>query len=194
MRKIPLGNHVRMDPVRAKLRTLIASRGDSYAGISLLLGRNPAYIHQFITRGSPRKLSEEDRRVLARHYGVPEEDLGGQETLPPRQEGDWPLITIPILSLGASAGHGSLQEQEKISSSMSFDRRWMRRLGVQPSRVSVISVDGDSMAPTLHDGDEIMVDHDDGASRLRDGIYVLRLDGALMVKRVAVGLMPTMTA
>jgi phage repressor protein C with HTH and peptisase S24 domain len=32
-----------------------------------------------------------------------------------------------------------------------------------------------------------MVDHDDDATRLRDGVYVLRLDGVLMVKRIAMG-------
>ena len=41
------------------------------------------------------------------------------------------------------------------------------------------------MEPTLHDGDEVMVDLADGQSRLRDGIYVLRLDDSLMVKRLA---------
>ena len=48
----------------------------------------------------------------------------------------------------------------------------------------MIRVAGDSMAPTLGDGDDILVDRGDGAERLRDGIYVLRLDGALVVKRL----------
>lgn len=41
------------------------------------------------------------------------------------------------------------------------------------------------MAPTLDDGDDILVDGGDAASRLRDGIYVLRMEDVLMVKRVA---------
>ena len=41
------------------------------------------------------------------------------------------------------------------------------------------------MAPTLSDGDEILVDRGDVGDRLRDGIYVLRIDDALVVKRVA---------
>src|SRR3546814_20557976 len=52
----------------------------------------------------------------------------------------------------------------------------------------MIRVDGDSMSPTLSHGDEIMVDRMDGAARLRDGIYVLRMVDTLMVKRVALGL------
>ena len=38
---------------------------------------------------------------------------------------------------------------------------------------------------TLHDGDEVMVDLGDGQARLRDGIYVLRMDDMLSVKRIA---------
>lgn len=44
------------------------------------------------------------------------------------------------------------------------------------------------MAPTLAHGDDIMVDSGDAAARLRDGIYVLRRDGTLLVKRLARGL------
>ena len=41
------------------------------------------------------------------------------------------------------------------------------------------------MAPTLNAGDDILVDLGDAAERLRDGIYVLRIDDALVVKRIA---------
>jgi phage repressor protein C with HTH and peptisase S24 domain len=41
------------------------------------------------------------------------------------------------------------------------------------------------MAPTLNAGDDILVDLGDSSDRLRDGIYVLRIDDALVVKRLA---------
>ena len=41
------------------------------------------------------------------------------------------------------------------------------------------------MAPTLNPGDDIMIDLDDCGERLRDGIYVLRAEDALVVKRLA---------
>jgi phage repressor protein C with HTH and peptisase S24 domain len=53
------------------------------------------------------------------------------------------------------------------------------------SNLSMIRVRGDSMSPTLSDGDDILVDANDSATRIRDGIYVLRHDDGLMVKRVA---------
>ena len=41
------------------------------------------------------------------------------------------------------------------------------------------------MAPTLADGDDILVDRSDAAGRLRDGIYVLRVEDVLVVKRLS---------
>ena len=42
------------------------------------------------------------------------------------------------------------------------------------------------MEPTLSDGDDVLVDLGDNQTRLRDGIYVLRMDDTLAVKRVAI--------
>ncbi len=57
---------------RAELARLIEERREDYAGLSRMLGRNAAYIQQFIKRGVPRRLAEEDRRKLARYFGVDE--------------------------------------------------------------------------------------------------------------------------
>jgi len=179
-----------IDP-RAVLERLIQERGETYGAVSKLLGRNPAYIQQFVKRGTPRKLDEADRRVLARFFGVDERLLGGPEAPawrkgPGRGAGRHDgLVAVPRLALGASAGAGSLQEDEPVIGTFSFDGRWIRALGGRPDMLSIIRVDGESMQPTLNDGDDIMVDRSDGAARLRDGIYVLRMDGVLMVKRVA---------
>lgn len=176
---------------RTALERLIADRGENYADLSRLIGRNPAYIQQFIKRGTPRKLDEDDRRVLARYFGVSEQMLGGAAVPIAAAAGRMrslpAVVAVPRLALGASAGGGTLDEDERAAGVMAFDAQWLRHLGVRPQRVSIIRVDGESMAPTLSDGDDIMVDHDDDALRLRDGVYVLRLDGVLMVKRIAIG-------
>jgi hypothetical protein len=176
---------------RATLDRLIRERGENYGAISKLLGRNPAYIQQFVKRGSPRKLDETDRKLLARYFGVDEVLLGAPDTprASPTPRGTTRLtgnlVAVPRLALGASAGSGSLEEDEVAAGALAFDTRWLRDLGGQPDMLSLIRVDGESMAPTLNDGDDIMVDRSDGAERLRDGIYVLRMDDVLMVKRVA---------
>ena len=161
---------------RAALDALIQERREDYASLSRMLGRNPAYIQQFIKRGVPKKLDEEDRRKLARYFGVSEALLGGREAAPDD------LITVPVLDVQASAGAGALIDSERAKARMLFDPSWLRGLTLDPRQLSVIQVTGDSMAPTLHDGDDILVDR--GDRRFRDGIYVLRLEGALNVKRL----------
>ncbi len=177
---------------REVLAGLIAERGENYGALSRLLGRNPAYIQQFIKRGTPRKLDEADRRTLARYFGVDEVLLGAPQAAvnmpraPERSSRNKGLALIPRLRLEASAGNGSMAAEEWQDGAVGFDRHWLRRLGLAPENLSIIDVKGESMAPTLNNGDTIMVDCSDGADRLRDGIYVLRLDDALMVKRVAI--------
>lgn len=136
--------------------------------MSRLLGRNAAYIQQFIKRGSPRMLSEGDRNILTRYFGVEESLLGG----PARRGGPVvELVQIPVLDVSASAGNGALAEMEQKSTQFGFDKKWLRKLTASrgPS-LSIINVLGDSMEPTLADKDDVMVDLGDGQSRLRDGI------------------------
>lgn len=181
-----------MAEARANLDRLIQERGETYGAISRLLGRNPAYIQQFVKRGSPRKLDEDDRAVLARYFGVDEALIGGSPATrparaPTTRRAAPDLIAVPRLALGASAGLGSLQDDEAAAGALAFDARWLRALGGQPNMLSIIRVDGESMSPTLNHGDDIMVDRADAVTRLREGIYVLRMDDVLMVKRVALG-------
>jgi phage repressor protein C with HTH and peptisase S24 domain len=173
-----------MSDPRAVLDELIRKHDDDYSSISRLLGRNAAYIQQFIKRGTPRALSEGDRSILSRYYGIDEALLGG----PVYRSGPVvDLVQVPILDVAASAGHGALAEMEQNSAQFGFDQGWLKKLtSSKASSLSIIRVLGDSMEPTLFDGDEVMVDLGDGHARLRDGIYVLRMDDTLNVKRIAI--------
>jgi hypothetical protein len=174
------------DP-RAALDRLLAERGIDYARISQVIGRNPAYIQQYIKRGSPRRLGEQDRARIAAYLGVSEAMLGGpvQRVATPARTRGPGMILVPKLAIGASAGAGASVDGEAVEGEVAFDPKWLRDLGADPRALSIIRVEGDSMAPTLDDGDDILVDGGDAAARLRDGIYVLRMDDVLMVKRVA---------
>ncbi|MBR2170983.1 S24 family peptidase [Sphingopyxis sp.] len=174
------------DP-RTALDRLLAERGIDYARISQVIGRNPAYIQQYIKRGSPRRLAEQDRARIAAYLGVSEAMLGGpvQRVATPARVRGPGMILVPKLAIGASAGAGASVDGEAVEGEVAFDPKWLRELGADPRALSIIRVEGDSMAPTLDDGDDILVDGGDAAARLRDGIYVLRMDDVLMVKRVA---------
>jgi len=175
------------EDARLALARLIAEKGEDYAGLSRLIGRNPAYVQQYIRRGTPRRLDERDRRLLARYFGVDEATLGGPETSAARGA----LVPVPRLDIGAAAGAGAFAEGERAAAHIAFEGAWLRRVARgAPDQLSIIRVAGDSMAPTLADGDDILVDRGDGAERLRDGIYVLRIDGGLVVKRCAMGPAP----
>lgn len=183
------------DDARAALETLIRQRGEDYASLSRLLGRSSAYLSQYIRRGVPKRLDGDDRRTLARYFGVSETSLGGKEAQPavqspskkPIRKLELPdLVPVERLDIEASAGHGASVDAELAMVPMSFDRRWLRDLvGGDVEQLSMIRVRGDSMAPTLLDGDDILVNRADAAERLRDGIYVLRIEDTLMVKRIA---------
>jgi len=172
-----------LDP-RAVLERLCAERGEDFAGLSRMLGRNPAYIQQFVRRGVPKRLKEEERRKLARYFAVSEAMLGGPADEPGRADG---LVSIKLHPVLVSAGPGAIVGAETGKPYFGFDERWLKSLtATPPGRLSIVRVEGDSMAPTLNPGDDILVDLDDcGDQRMRDGIYVLRVDDALVVKRLA---------
>jgi len=163
------------DP-RPALDALIAERGVGYAALSRMIGRNEAYLQQFIKRGTPRSLAERDRRLLAAFLRVDEEVLGG----PP---GAMPLA-IRRLDVAASAGPGGLAEDDRLAGSMVIDPAILA--GRDRARLSLLPARGDSMLPLIHDGDMMLVDENDRRPGGRGGVYVVRLDGALVVKRVSI--------
>jgi phage repressor protein C with HTH and peptisase S24 domain len=167
---------------RLVIERLCAERGEDFAGLSRMLGRNPAYIQQFVRRGVPKRLKEAERRKLARYFAVSEALLGG----PAEDEESAGLVPVMRVAVRASAGPGAIVPAEMSKPYFAFDKRWLKALtGTSAGKLSIIRVEGDSMSPTLNAGDDILVDPSDCAERVRDGIYVLRVDDALVVKRIA---------
>ena len=172
-----------MNDPRLVLERLCAERGEDFAGLSRMLGRNSAYIQQYVRRGVPKRLGEEERRKLARYFAVPETLLGGPADDPTVPRG---LVSVIRHAVAVSAGPGAIVQEELGKPYFAFDERWLKTLTPSsPDNLSIVRVEGDSMSPTLNAGDDILVDLGDAADRLRDGIYVLRVDDALVVKRLA---------
>ncbi|WP_338468239.1 S24 family peptidase [Novosphingobium sp. ZN18A2] len=174
---------------RSRLLQLSGEKGVSLSALSAMIGRNPSYLQQFVRKGSPKRLEERDRHVLAQFLGVDEAELGAPEHLrervapagrAARKGADW--IDVPRLPLGASAGPGAFASGEAPEGQLRFSAAWLSRNGFAPGSLSVIAVEGDSMEPTLRDGDEILVDR--SPAPLRAGIHVIRLDDMLLVKRL----------
>ncbi len=176
---------------RSQLEQLIESRKEGYAALSRMLGRNAAYIQQHVKYGRPARLNERDRRILADYFGVDEAVLDGRQALPsslvaPALPARPDLVLVPKLDVKVSAGHGAVADIEVRLGQYGFDRAWLKRMsGGNSENLSIVRVSGDSMAPTLKDGDDILVDQSPENAKVRDGIYVLLRDETLLVKRVA---------
>lgn len=110
------------------------------------------------------------------------------EPLPSRVENGAPApngnALVPVYDVTASAGYGYLNEYEPQTHSLAFPPDYLRRLtSSSPKNLAIISVKGDSMEPTLLDGDVVMVDM--SKTHLGyDGLFVLRVNDILHVKRI----------
>jgi phage repressor protein C with HTH and peptisase S24 domain len=93
-------------------------------------------------------------------------------------------IKIPRYEVAASAGGGAVVHSEQVVDYLSFRAEWVRNtLGVSVRDLALISVIGDSMEPTLSDGDVVLLDMTT-KSVLDGSIYALQLNGGLLVKRI----------
>jgi phage repressor protein C with HTH and peptisase S24 domain len=142
-----------------------------------MIGRNAAYLQQFVKRGSPRRLDERDRRALAAFFGVDERQLGGVAEVA--------AIAVPRIDARAAAGPGALVEDDRVIGEERVDARVLARLGVTAAALSMIEARGESMEPLIHDGDALFVDTADRRLSSRPGLFVLRFDSAVLVKHVA---------
>lgn len=97
---------------------------------------------------------------------------------------DESYAAIQSLRVEASAGGGSVATAELTGEPYYFRKSWIRNtLHSRPEDLRIITIRGDSMEPTLHEGDVIMVD----TSRKHPsppGIFIL-FDGlGLVAKRI----------
>src|SRR5262245_15838168 len=97
------------DP-RQVLERLCVERRENFASLSRLIGRNDAYIQQYLRKGTPRTLKERERRTLARYFKVPESMLGGLPEDTAAQFGE--LVPVSRVSVRASAGPGAITDEE----------------------------------------------------------------------------------
>ena len=99
-------------------------------------------------------------------------EIDGEEFAPVRR-----------FSAELSAGNGAENGEAHVSEMLAFRRDWLTRLGVSPSNACLVKVRGESMQPTLHDGDLVLIDQSKTA--IRSGrIYAFNDGGHSKVKRL----------
>lgn len=201
----------RMDAARKRIKREIEARGLTYKDVSLALDRNAAYIQQFIERNVPAKLKEAERLRLSELLDIPESELGApaRQGKPP-EAGTLAALgvadqeamarnQIPDIDLRGGLGGGGIAmvEQAAGANGITFAREVVRdfwrlpdwiagRINARPQQVASFPVKGDSMAPTLDDGDAIFVDTSHRVPS-PPGIYALADEfGEVIVKRLEV--------
>lgn len=141
---------------------------DVYKVVQIFLRENPNFFHK------EKELTDKTIHYKT-HQGEPLAKL--HPTLND-------FVLVPRYDVRGSAGHGSIVHSEQIVDCLAFRADWVRHtLGVTEKDLVLISVKGDSMEPTINNGDLILVNIRE--DRIEDdAIYVLQRDGALIVKRI----------
>jgi phage repressor protein C with HTH and peptisase S24 domain len=174
------------DAVRAFVLGRARETGVDLKSLSLKLGKNHAYLHNWIYRGTPRRLHADDRVALAELLGVhPHRLRDPGETQPSVALSEHPdRVLVPEYDVRVSAGGGFVVAAETLRDEWPFSRRYLvEELRLRPSQLVILEVEGDSMEPTLRPGDRVLVDRSD-VNPFKPGVYVLWDGAATVVKRL----------
>ncbi|MBO4168912.1 helix-turn-helix transcriptional regulator [Luteovulum azotoformans] len=100
---------------------------------------------------------------------------------------------IPVHRVELAAGCGAENHTEDLVGHLAFRRSWLQRIGVSASSAVLARAAGDSMAPTIHDGDMLLIDRSRaeaprgprGPKDTRPApIFAILDDGLARVKRI----------
>jgi phage repressor protein C with HTH and peptisase S24 domain len=184
-----------LDPLRLKVLKLLKERGSDLRKASLAMGRNAAYVHQYIYRRSPKVLGEDDRIALAEHLGVDQDELRHE---PPARQARVPrqgrsaaagvvarFSAIAEIDVRASAGPGAILEGfAETKDTWHFPEVVIRHeLRARPRDLRIITLHGDSLEPELSSGDRIMIDTSQRVP-VPPGIFVIWDGMGIVAKRI----------
>ena len=179
------------DLVRDRLQQRLWEAGVSLAEASLAIGRNKAYLQQYLARGMPRVLSHQDSEALAKRLGCDPGELRHDALPPPKpwkrrkRRKNAGMAAVTEVEVEAAAGPGAWNEEFVMEKG-----RWHLPEGMirhegdaDPAALRILRVRGVSMEPELKDGDRLLVDT---ARRLPAAgeLFVLWDGDGLVVKRV----------
>jgi phage repressor protein C with HTH and peptisase S24 domain len=94
-------------------------------------------------------------------------------------------VRIPLINLQVGAGNGYEVMTEEVSEYLTLPRRLIaKERGLNPNSLQAVTVMGDSMSPEFNPGDVVFLDVE--KTRPGEGIYIVRLDNAIVIKRMQV--------
>lgn len=97
---------------------------------------------------------------------------------------------VKVFDVEASAGFGVEVAGEEHIYNLAFDSMFLKQMTSAPAQaLCILRVKGHSMEPTLLDDDQVLVDRSK-TNLSYDGLFVLRFDDALHVKRIGRSVKP----
>ena len=183
-----------LDKPRETLLQLLSESEFDLKSLSEKIGRNPAYLQQYVTRGSPRELGETEREAVAKLLRV-DPDIFRSEGAQGRPRKarvpteDSSALRVPEIDVSPQAGMGAvvsdIVEHQQPIDHWSFPRTLVSAFISDPSKLTIIRVAGDSMEPDYCAGDRILVDTGH-TTPSPAGVYVLWDGLGVVLKRVEV--------
>ncbi len=92
-------------------------------------------------------------------------------------------VAIPVMATKASAGGGSAMYYDEIGDSFPMSRLWLERHNLKAKDLFVVYGIGESMHPIVVNGEKLLCSSAEHHLR-GDGVFIIRQDGDLMVKRL----------
>ncbi len=95
-------------------------------------------------------------------------------------------VQIKEYSIQCGAGAGGIPtfEEQRDSVPATYRESFFRSLGIKPDDCMRFRVHGDSMVPTLFDGDRILVNTADNQNIQNNHVYAINIDNEVRVKRL----------
>lgn len=180
-----------MATLSERLTSLMNEKGISQAELARLIGIKQPSVFKILSgeTRNPKKILEiatalnVDPHWLKTGEGDPNPSYRIVEVSEPQNPN---TVRIDILDVEASAGNGAyLSPTEQGLLSQEFDLTFFRQQfgRADAKHLKLITVKGDSMAPTLESGDLLYVDISENYFSA-DGLYVFTFDGQTFIKRL----------
>ncbi len=172
---------------RSRLTQVIHSFG-SVVALATAVGVSDNAIYKWLSgRGQPSVANlvalARAGRVSIEWLATGEEPAQGAQAIT-RAAGHGDFIFMPRNRIRFSSGRNGTIRSEQVVDSIALRAAWVKRvLKTEPRDLILIEVVGDSMAPTVEDSDLILANLAEPRFR-QDGIYLLRHDSGLAVKRI----------
>jgi phage repressor protein C with HTH and peptisase S24 domain len=126
----------------------------------------------------PRKVNLEYLQAIAKTFDVTVEWILGQPEPQTVLVNGKPVYMVPILNAYAGAGGEGNIISEEIEGYIAFPMKFPK--GKNYKAILAFTVSGNSMAPELRHGDEVLVDTEQ--TEIKEGVYLVDTVGGPMVK------------